>query len=250
MKKLIPVVLITLCLSSTIIVNAQIKKAAIISIFGNKNLSKDPMNTMLFEALLKDSSFDISGTVLKFEKIIDEKMIPVFSFPFMDKKEVVSNGEYQKIKSTLMMTDSEEKKSHHLINPYIPAEGYKNLAAFGIVNDKKAIAKCFEIFPDVDAVMIAYISYNLYDGGGAMGMSSKKVYAYCNIKMFNKEGKRIFKLKERASSKKGVMAIGGLVLDPEKLKPMVYDASERLLADMEAKISKSMAKMAKKLARQ
>ena len=159
------------------------------------------MNTLLFEALLKDSSFDISGTVIKFEKIIDEKMVPVFSFPFMDKEEVVSNNEYQNVKSTLIKADTDN--SHHLLTPYIPAEGYKSLAAFGIVNDKKAIAKCFEIFPDVDAVMIAYINYNLYDAAGAMGMTSKKVYAYCNIKMFNKEGKRIFKLKERASSKKG-----------------------------------------------
>jgi len=249
LKKKNIISIVAIAFFSILNVNAQINKAAIISIFGNKNLSDDPMNTLLFEALLKDSSFDISGTVIKFEKIIDEKMIPIFSFPFMNKNDVVSNPDYKMIKSTLMITD-DEKESHHLLNPYVSGEGYKNIAAFGIVNDKKAIAKCFEIFPDVDAVMIAYINYNLYDAAGAMGLSSKKVYAYCNIKMFNKFGKRIFKLKERATSNSGVMGVGGIVVDPKKLKPMVYEASEKLLIDMESKIEKSVSKMAKKLAKQ
>lgn len=45
------------------------------------------------------------------------------------------------------------------------------------------------------------------------------------------------------------MGIGGIVTDPAKLKPMIAEASEALLKDMEAKIPKSLAKMAKKLAK-
>ena len=90
LKKINIIAIVAVAFFSILNTNAQFNKAAIISIFGNKNLSDDPMNTLLFEALLKDSSFDISGTVVKFEKIIDEKMIPIFSFPFMNKNDVVS----------------------------------------------------------------------------------------------------------------------------------------------------------------
>jgi hypothetical protein len=249
MKKILFFTVIGLSLILTNNIHAQIKKAAIISIYGNKNLSDDPLDTKLYEVLLNDSSFDISGTVADFEKVIMDKMIPNFSFSFMEKSEVISNLEYQKVESKFVENDVEGEKFTNYLNPYVPAEGYRNLAAFGPATDKKAIQKCFEIFPDVDAVLIAYINYNIYDAKGAMGISSKKVYAYCNIKVFNNEGKRIFKLTERASSNKGVMAVGGFVLDPAKLKPMISSSSENLLKEMEGKIAKSMAKMAKKLAK-
>ncbi len=240
-------ILIALNLCFEIHGQAQIKNAAVISIFGNKNLSDDPLDTKLYQVLLQDSSFDISATVNEFEKIIMEEMVPRFGFPFKEKQEVISNEEYQKTDSKVLRTDVEGEDMANYLNPYVPAEGYKNFAAFGIVNDKEAISKCFEIFPDVDAVMIAYINYGLYDAAGAMGISSKKVYAYCNIKLFNKEGKRIFKLKERSSSKKGVVAAGGIVVEPDKLKPMIYEASDILLKEMQTKFAKSIAKMAKKL---
>lgn len=228
--------------------HAQVKKAAIISVFGNKNLSDNPLETKVFEELLKDSSFDISGTVMDFEKIIMDEMVPRFTFPFTPKEEVVNNAAYQALSPSLV-SDEEEGSLEDWFNPYVPADGYKNIAAFGIWNDKKSIEACFEMFPDVDAVMIAYVDFNLYDAVGAMGMSSKKVYAYCNIKMFDRDGKRIFKLKERASSRSGVMAVGGFVTSPDKLKPMIAEASEELLIDMQKKIVKSVEKMAKKLAK-
>lgn len=72
-----------------------------------------------------------------------------------------------------------------------------------LADDEKAILKSFELFPSVDGVMIANIDFNLYDAIGFGGISSKKGYAYVNIKIFDKQGKRIFKLKERASSSDG-----------------------------------------------
>jgi hypothetical protein len=249
MKKIWLLSLISLFAVASVSLNAQIKKAAIISVFGNKNLSDDPMDTKIYEALLKDSSFNITGTVSDFEKVIEGKLIPALGIPFMNKEEVVGNAEYQKVKSRLVRDDEEGKDFQNFYNPYVAAKGYKNIAAFGIVNDKKAIARCFEIFPDIDAVLIAYIDYNLVAEAGAMGITNNRVYANCNIKMFNKEEKVIFKLKEGAKSKSSVVGAAGLVTDPAKLKPMVFEASEQLIKDIEQKIPKSAAKMAKKLSK-
>ena len=244
MKKTI----LLISLFTAFISHSQIKKAAIISIYGSKNLSDDPLETKLYEALLDDDSFDISKTVLTFEEMIETKIVPSFGFPFMPKSDVVTTEEYKGIK-TRYMEEIDEKSSgwDKFFQGLVPAEGYKNLASFGIVNDKKAILKFFELFPDVDAVMIAYIDYNLYDGVGAFGMSKKKVYANANIKLFNRDGKRIFKLKESESSDKGVLAVVGIVPSPEKLKPLIEEATENLFNGLDKKIAKSMKKMLKKL---
>jgi len=241
-------ILLSLCLIITTVSYAQIKKAAIISVYGSKNLSDNPLETKLYEALLNDDSFDVSKTVLKFEEMINKKIVPGFDFPFMEKKAVVDSKEYKGIKTRYMEEVNEDSGSlEKFYQALVPADGYKNLASFGIVNDKKAILEFFELFPDVDAVMIAYIDYNIYDGIGALGVSKKKVYANANIKLFNKEGKRIFKLKESESSKKGVLAVAGIVPDPGKLKPLIDDATKQLFNGLDKRIAKSMKKMVKKL---
>ena len=249
MKKSILLLLFAFLVLSS---NAQINKGALISVFGNRNLSDDPMDTKLYQALLKDSSFDISGTVNQFEALIQTEFINKFTFGFKPKNEIVTNEGYLALDSIVtykshIWETNETMKTFSWTNPLVPADGYINIAALGIVTDKRAIKKAFEIFPDVDVVMIAYIDFNLYDAVGFGGISSKKVYSYANVKLFNSEGKRIFKLKERASSSKGVTALGGFVLDPDKLKPMIFDASEQLFADMKSKMGKSLAKMAKKI---
>ncbi|MDX2189820.1 MAG: hypothetical protein SFY32_08140, partial [Bacteroidota bacterium] len=49
---------------------AQIKKAALISVFGSRNLSDDPLETKLYEAIMKDSSFNLSKVVTRFDSLI------------------------------------------------------------------------------------------------------------------------------------------------------------------------------------
>jgi hypothetical protein len=238
---------LTLCIMS---VNAQIKKCAVISVFGNRNLSDNPLDTKLYEAVLKDSSFDISGTVAQFEAVIQKEFLHQFPFEFKNKTEVVNAPGYIAMDSmvaykTYIYEEGGRASSFSWANPFIPADGYINILPW--LGDTKAIKKAFEVFPDVDAVMVAYIDFNIYDAVGFGGISSKKVYAYANMKIFNSDGKRIFKLKERASSKKGVTALGGIVLDPKKLTPMVFDSAEQLFGEMRASMPKKLAKMAKKI---
>ncbi len=243
MKRILTALIV---IAAVTISEAQIKKCAVISVFGNRNLSDNPLDTKLYEALLKDSSFDISGTVAEFETLVNKEFMPQFPFPFKDKTEVVNNDEYKALDSiTIYKTYAWNNSKFDWASPFIAADGYLKIAPW--IGDKDVIKKSFEVFPDVDAVLIAYLDFNIFDNVGIGGISSKKVRANANIKVFNKEGKRIFKLKEGASSKKGVTALGGFVLDPKKLKPMVFDSAEKLFAEMKAKMPKKLAKMAKKI---
>lgn len=218
--------------------SAQVQKAALISVFGDRNLSDNPLDTKIYESLMKDTAFNLNPIVNKFDKAIREKFIPQFPFPFLTKEEVVGAPGYPELKELTRWAKD---------NWYTtPAEKYVPIAAFGIADDTEAIKKSFDVVKNgVDGVMIAYVSFNMYDAGGIGPMAKKKVYAYVNIKIFNKDGKRIFKLKEKASSDEGVLAVGGIVTNFGKLKPMIESSFNNLLKDMDSKLAKSLAKMAK-----
>ncbi len=236
MKLLKLVFFVLVCTSAS----AQINKGALISVFGDRNLSDNPLDTKIYEAIMKDTAFNLTPIVNKFDKTIREKFLPQFPFPFVTKDEVVKAAGYPELKALTRWAGE---------NWYTTAaDQYVPIAAFGIADDTDAIKKSFEIVQNgVDGVMIAYVSFNIYDAGGFGPMAKKKVYAYVNLKIFNKEGKRIFKLKERASSSEGVLAVGGIITDFGKLKPMIASAADNLLKDMESTLAKSLAKMAKQM---
>jgi len=220
--------------------SAQINKGAIISVFGDRNLSDNPLDTKIYEKLMKDTAFNLTPIVNKFDKAIREKFIPQFPFSFLSKDEVINAPGYADLKNLTRWA----KDTWYTT----PADGYVPIAAFGITDDTDAIKKSFEVVQNgVDGVMIAYVNFNIYDGGGFGPMAKKKIYAYVNLKIFNKDGKRIFKLKERASSDEGVLAVGGIITDLGKLKPMIESSANNLLKDMDSKLAKSLAKMAKQM---
>ncbi len=237
--KLFKLIIFLLVCTST---SAQINKGAVISVFGDRNLSDNPLDTKIYEAIMKDTAFNLVPIVNKFDKTIREKFLPQFPFTFISKDEVVNATGYGDLKALTRWASDESIYT-------TPAEGYVSIGAFGgPADDTQAIVKAFEVVQQgVDGVMIAYVSFNIYDAGGIGPMAKKKVYAYINLKMFNKEGKRIFKLKERASSTEGVVAVGGIITDFGKLKPMIASAAENLLKDMEEKLPKALNKMAKQM---
>jgi len=232
--------------------NAQLKKVALISVYGNRALSDNPLDKVMNEKLLNDTSFNLAPFVESFCGIINDDLLKEFPFPFVPKEEVINAPGYKELAKFTGSTASGTTidLTEGKVPLYNVAAGYIPIASFGIVDDVKAIKKAFEILPDdVDGVMIAYLSFQLVDQAGAFGITIKKVQAYANIKIFNREGKRIFKLKDWESSKGGITAIGGFVMETKKLMPHIKDASDNLFVSMKKKMVKSLAKLAKKIAK-
>lgn len=250
MKKLLTLLV---CTSVIVITNktfAQLNKVAIISIYGNRSLSDNPLDKAINEQILKDSSFNLSIIVERFAAYLNDEMIKDFPFPFVPKEDIINNPAYAKLGE--VAGASKNNVTYDLVDGKVPlytsARGYLPIASFGIVDDVKAIKQAFEMLPaDVDGVMIAYVSFDLYDQAGMMGVTIKKARAYVNIKIFNREGKRIFKLKDYESSKEGVTGYGGFVLESKKVYPLVSNAFDELLVSMKKKMPKSIAKLAKKI---
>lgn len=221
-------------------IHAQIRKAALISVFGSRNLSDNPLDTKMYQLIMEDSSFNLEPIVAKFDNLIREKFLPQFPFPFLSKEEVVNLPGYPDLKKYTRWANETVFTT--------AAPGYVPIAAFGIADDEEAMKKAFEILPaDVDVIMIAFIDFNLYDEMGFGGVSLKKVRANVNLKLFDRKIERVFKLKENAKSDKSVSAFGGFVVDVENILPLIQNSSEKLFEEMNEKLPKSLAKMAKKL---
>ena len=241
-KQILSTLLVVCLMTMAYQSHAQLKKAALISVYGNKNLSDDPMNTMLYKKILDDPAYDIGALVTKFDDVMNNTFITKFPFEFVPRADVVGAEGYSDL--------AEMSSLHNGIwkNVTIAGKDYVKIAAWGTMKDKEAIAKSFELLPDdVEGVMIAFMDFSLVDAGGVGPYARKKVVAYVNVKIFNKEGKRIFKLRERETSDHGVSAVGGIVVDPKKVLPIIEEATSNLFSAMEKKLDKSLAKMVKKM---
>src|SRR4051812_41397642 len=94
MKFLQALLLMLLCTAAS----AQMNKGALISVFGDRNLSDDPLETKAYEVLMKDTSFNLTPIVNKFDVTIREKFLPQFPFAFVSKDEVVKSAGYSELK--------------------------------------------------------------------------------------------------------------------------------------------------------
>lgn len=240
-KQILLSVLIACAIMFVNVSHAQLKKVAIISVYGDKNLSDDPMNTLIYEKILKDSSYNITRIINDFDKVLREKFVQKFPFEVMAKEDVITTDGYKEIADLTRF-----KSGNYYV---VPGEGYVSIAAWGaIAQDDEAIKKAFEILPDdVDGVIIAYLNFNMYQSGGIGPLSRQKVYAVVNMKIFNRDVKRLFKLREKETSDTGIMAVGGIVTQPKEVMPLIDNASENLFVAMDKKLDKSLGKMIKKM---
>jgi hypothetical protein len=247
MKKII--LAIAILMIQNIATQAQLTKVAVISVFGDKNLTDNPLETEMYKAILEDDSWDMQAMINEFDKLLLDEIVPLFPFPFMAKEEVVTAEGYKGLHEKTSYYSSNETGQKMISYNTVPAENYVAIAAFGLaMNDDEAILASFDLLPeDVDGVMIAYINFNIYTEAGALGITTEKIIANCNIKIFNREGSRIFKLKENERSNSGVTAVGGFVTDPDKIIPLIVEAKDNLFEALKKKLPKKLAKMAKKI---
>ena len=102
-----------------------------------------------------------------------------------------------------------------------------------------------KMFSDADGVMFVSMGYDFIKKPVPF---TAGVRAFVRIKLWNKEGKKVFSINEFGTSKKSVGIVGGIpLMKPDKLLPLCESASEKLVKDLSKKISKVSKKAAKKL---
>jgi hypothetical protein len=102
-----------------------------------------------------------------------------------------------------------------------------------------------EIFKEVDGVMLVNIDYAFVK---KMVPFTAGIQAYVSIKLFDREGKKVFKIREFATSKESVGIVGGIpIMSPEKLLPLCENATQEVVEDLAKRLKKIAAKADKKL---
>jgi hypothetical protein len=125
-----------------------------------------------------------------------------------------------------------------------PINGYKIvLPVIGHENERNLLA----IFPQADGVMKVYIDFTLVKWGFG-GMGIVKMKAHANVALFNKDGDKVFSIKEDAESKTtGALVANVPVMTPETIMPMCESAMDKLMIDLQKDLPKMIKKTEAKL---
>ncbi|MBN8702546.1 MAG: hypothetical protein J0M08_05750 [Bacteroidetes bacterium] len=250
-KNLLIACALFMLLSSTF---AQRKKIAVVTFYTDKHIdySDIPNSNVTFVASMKslyeDPKFNLKPVLDNFHKAFFAELAKDFPFDFIPEEQVINNEAYKAYESKWGETKDAEKSK--FAQQYISVDGYKPL----IINplgkkENRNETKMLEIFgKDVDGVMIVTLDYRFLVKAAVMGMGSAGMYAYARIKLWNKEGDKVFTVNERASSDQTVALISGIpVTNVDEILPMCESASKKLLEDLRKRMPKITEKAAKKL---
>ncbi|MFT6355653.1 MAG: hypothetical protein ACJAXD_002649, partial [Cryomorphaceae bacterium] len=105
-----------------------------------------------------------------------------------------------------------------------------------------------EMFGDVDGVMFVSLDYSFVKKIAVGGTGSAGMAAFARVKLWNREGKKVFADNESSTGKKSVAIIGGVpVMSLDKIIPLCQSATDRLIVDLKKSLPKKAGKIDKKL---
>ena len=247
MNKLKKVALLfTLAILATVNLNAQ-KKVAVVTFYVDKHISFDQIGggaalVAAIGSLSENENFDLTSVLNNFHETFFNEYAQQFPFELLTETEVTTNPKYMAYESKHGETEDEDRNK--FFQRFLTYEGYKPMGPTLLKKNSNESAM-LEIFNEVDGVMLVNIEYAFIK---KMAPFTAGVQAYVSIKLFNKEGKKVFKIREFATSKKSVGIVGGIpIMSADKLLPLCENATAEVVEDLSIKIKKIAAKAAKKL---
>lgn len=227
------------------------KKVAIVTFYADKFIDASRLGGTAslissVSTLSEDPDFNITPILEAYHKAFFEIVAKGLPFDLLDEQEVLGNEAYQAYESRFGETSDEERSK--LFQRFVTIEGYKPLGEFLGKNSRNEL-KMLEIFKDkVDGVMFVYLDFAFNPQVAVAGIGSCKIQAFCRMKLWNKDGKKVFRLNEFANSKGSVGMVAGVpVIKTEKILPLCQDATERLIEDVLRKVPQKAGRVAKKL---
>lgn len=194
-------------------------------------------------SLSEDPNFNLQPVLDNFYKTFTEEYAKNFPFELMPEEDVIKRAEYQEYEGRF--NEDKDADRSKLFQRYLTPEGYKPLVESLTKGEKSNQMQMVKMFSDADGVMFVSMGYDFVKKAVPL---TAGVRAFVRIKLWNKEGKRVFTINEYGTSKKSVAIVGGIpIMKPEKLLPLCESASEKLVADLSKKIKKIANKAAKKL---
>ena len=226
---------------------AQDKKVAVVTFYINKQVDVSSFGgeAQLASIKLRDEpNFNLQPILQEFHSRFFEEYSKDFPFQLLPEDQILNNDAYKAFSPIGTEATSGPLKglSAEMFN--LPFPGYKIvLPVVGHENERNLLA----IFPQADGVMKVYIDFSLVKWGFG-GMGIVKMNAHANVALFNKNGDKVFSIKEDAESKTtGALVAGIPVMTPETILPMCESAMDKLLINLQKDLPKMVRKTEAKL---
>ena len=224
------------------------KKVAVTSFWVSKHIGFEEIggNAALVAAIASlsdDPNFNLQPVLDNFYKAFKDDYSKNFPFELLPEEDVINRQEYKDYEGRF--NESKDSERHKLFQRYLTPEGYKPLVESLFKGEKSNQMQMLKMFSDADGVMFVSMGYDFIKKPVPF---TAGVRAFVRIKLWNKEGKKVFTINEYGTSKKSVGIVGGIpLMKPDKLLPLCESASEKLVEDLSKKIGKVSKKAAKKL---
>ena len=234
------------------------KKIAIVTFYVDKYINADKivegMREETYEMTRKDDPrFDLRPVLQEFHHEFIHEYASQFPFEIMDEKTILEHPKYQAYNGLEGIEDEGDAEGleRELQDRFIAIDGYSVLLTGGnLLRSWRTESHMVKILEDlgVDGVMFVSLSYQWEPKVALGGLGNAGIRAFVNLELFDKDAKKVFKMQEYATSKKGVALVNGApILNYDKLMPMCRNATEELQEDLNKKIGKLVKKADKKL---
>jgi hypothetical protein len=241
MKKIL---IVLFAVALPFVMMAQKKKVAIVTFYVNKYI--EPSSDLAGSAQLlgsiaslsKDPNFNLTSILEKFHTTFMGSYISDFPFELVDEKTVLENEEYKKLRS--LDTTSIFYRNCLLSKDY----RFLDVSVLYHADLKKLAA----IFPDVDGFMFVFLSYSIVPKLAFGGLGTAAISAGVTLKLWNKNGDKVFNISEGEFSKETVPLVAGIpVMKVDKILPMCTSATDNILVELKKRLPKIVKKVGKNL---
>lgn len=200
-----------------------------------------------------DPRFDLRPILQDFHERFMKKYVKEFPFEIVPESEIINHPMYQAYRGLdgVEDQDSIDHLNEAIHDRFIAIDGYNVLLTGGnLLRSWRTESHLLKILEDVniDGVMFVSLSYAWEPKVAFGGLGNVGIRSYINMDLYNKEAKKVFKLDEYATSKKGVPLVSGTpIFNYDKLLPMCANATDKLLDDLQKKLPKYVKKVGKNL---
>jgi len=256
MKKLFFITLILFLVAS--ITYGQKKRVAVVTFYVDKYINADKIVEGSRQATYEktkedDPRFDLRPVLEEFHETFMKKYVKEFPFEIVPEDEIINNVMYKAYRGLdgVEDQDSIDHLNEAINDRFIAVDGYNVLLTGGnMLRSWRTESHLLKILEDanIDGVMFVSLSYAWEPKIAFGGLGNAGIRSYISMDLFNKDAKKVFKLDEYATSKKGVALVSGApILNYDKLMPMCKNATEELLDDLNKKLPKYVKKVDKNL---
>ena len=234
--------LVALFMSSKLV--AQDKKVALVTFYCDKKIGGTGMGT-IGESLINDPDFNLQPVIEKAYTTFITDFAKDFPFKMVDKAVVTGNEAYKNYKSTILW-DTTKGFNKIAGLQYAVANGFIFAYPGGPVlkaSNRDEMNLYSILKNDCDGVMLVNIDYEITPGFGGLYAN---VTAFLTMSLWDKDGNKVFRIREYSKSSKKVAAVAGIpVMKSDKIQPLCEDATNVLFEELKDKLAKIVKKSAK-----